>query len=116
MTCTDQSTGDTVNVAVKRGDTLRLRVELSDKSGQPIDVTGWGWRCQLRAADDTLAGDIDVAVLDAPKGALELSIDHLDTAALALADYRFDLEATDVASDVRTVLTGALRVQADVTR
>src|SRR3954468_22535436 len=116
MTCNDVTTGGTVAVVVKRGDTMRLRVELSDKDGAPVDVTGWSWRCQLRAANDTVAGDITVTVTDAPQGVLELSIDAADTALLALADYRFDVEATDLAADVRTVLDGAVRISADVTR
>jgi hypothetical protein len=116
--CTSTTTGSTdeVLVAIWRGDTLRLTVTLADEDKQPVNVTGWGWLCQLRTADDVVAGELDVLPLNLPGGRLELFMDQLDTAQLAVADYRFDLQATDAASDVRTILHGQLRVRADVSR
>lgn len=115
--CVSTATGtDEVLVGIYRGDTLRLTTTLTGAADAPVDVTGWGWRCQLRKADDTLAGDLAVNVVDAPGGRLELYMDQLDTAQLDLADYVFDVEATDVGANVRTLLTGKLRIRGDVTR
>lgn len=105
----------TINVSVVRGDTLRLRVDLADDSGQPVDVTGWSWLSQVRAAPDSIPlVPVTVEVLDAPGGVLELSIDDEVTAGMQPADYVWDLQATDEADDVRTIISGGLRVRSDV--
>jgi hypothetical protein len=105
----------TVNVSVTRGDTLRLRVDLTGTADAPVDVTGWSWLAQVRAAPDQMPLIvIDVLVVDAPTGVLELSIDDEVTAGMQPADYVWDLQATDQADDVRTVLDGGLRIRADV--
>lgn len=116
MTCT-QSTSNTVAVAIHRGDTMRLGVTLADDAGAPVDVTGWSWLSQLRTdPDDVTLVAVEVAVVDAPGGRLELSLAPELTAALPTRDFSWDLQATDVEGDVRTVLTGQLRVREDVSR
>lgn len=116
MTCT-QSTDNTVAVAITRGDTMRLRVTLTDADDAPVDVTGWSWQCQLRIdPDDDALVTIMVEVVDGVGGRLELSLAPDLTAALPVRDFVWDLEARDGNDDVRTVLTGQLRVREDVSR
>lgn len=112
MSCDETNTGG-VYVAVTRGDTLRLTVDLDASSGE-VDVTDWLWLCQLRTAGGTLAGPMTVEVVEASKGVLELSLTAAQTAALAVADYDWDLQATDTDANVRTLVSGKLRVRADV--
>jgi hypothetical protein len=115
--CTSTTTGSSeeVLVAIYRGDTLRLAVTLTDEAGAPVNITAWTWKAQLRTADDTLAGELEVLTLNL-NGRLELHLDEAATALLAVADYSWDLEAHDATGDTRTLLHGQLRVRADVSR
>jgi hypothetical protein len=113
MSGCEESNSDAVNVAIIRGDTLRLAVDLDAESGD-IDVTGWSFLCQLRDAAGGVAATMSTEVLDALKGILQLSLTPGQTGALAPADYAWDLQAQDTAADVRTLVAGKLRVRADV--
>jgi hypothetical protein len=112
-TDTDQ---DVVYVNQLRGDSFRLLVELADPNRNPVDVTGWGWRCQLRDTTDTVVADIVVDPTDAPIGVLHLTMTGQVTAGLPLGDYAFDLEGTDLTETMKTFVTGRVRVREDVTR
>lgn len=112
MSCDETNTGE-VYVAVTRGDTLRLTVDLDAESGE-VDITGWSWLCQIKDASGTLAASMTVEPVDPTKGVLELSLSAPETSTIAPADYDWDLQATDGGGDVRTLLTGHLRVREDV--
>ena len=117
MTCTTTGTSNQIAVSLKRGDTMRLLVELLDDTGAPVDVTGWSWLSQLRITpDDTDSVVIAVTVPDPPGGSVQLELDPAVTAALPIADYVFDLEATDGGGAVKTLIDGQLRVREDVSR
>jgi hypothetical protein len=112
MNCNESSTGE-VYVSVTRGDTMRLIVDLGAGSGE-IDVTGWSWLCQVRDAEGALVETMTVEVVEAGKGVLELMLSAEQTATMQAQDYVWDLQATDAASDVRTLVRGQLRVREDV--
>ena len=113
MNSCGETNSDTVNVAITRGDTLRLGVDLGAESGD-IDVTGWSFLCQLRDVGGGVAASMSIEVVDPVKGVLELSLAPAQTGALAPADYAWDLQAQDASANVRTLVDGKLRVRADV--
>jgi hypothetical protein len=116
MSCIDASTSQEVLAGLYRGDSFSLRVRLDDVTGQPVDVTGWSWLCQLRSPLDALIGTLDVDTSKAGSGELRLSLAPEVTASLVPGDLVWDLQASDVTGGVRTVLTGKLRIRADVSR
>lgn len=113
--CGTEADEDVVYVNQLRGDTFRLLVELADPSRNPVDVTGWTWRCDLADAAGVVA-TIDVNTTDALIGVLQLTMTGETTAGLALGDYAFDLEGTDTDTVTKTFVTGRLRLREDVTR
>lgn len=115
MSC-EQQDANTVHIAIKRGDTLRLIVDLDGLDTTDVDITGWVWLCQLRDSADALVTSLSVTVTDPAKGVLELGLSSVETAALTVADYSFDLQATDTTPDVRTLLYAQLRIRSDVSR
>ena len=116
MSChTDTETG-IVYVSQLRGDSFLLTVELSDASRSPVDATGWTWRSDLRDAADLEVATIEVGTADASIGVVTMTMPAATTEALDLGDYSWDLESTDLTPEVRTLVTGKLRLRADVTR
>jgi hypothetical protein len=112
---TTASSGDVVLVDAFRGDTIKLQVELFGATGG-VGVAGWTWAAQVRTADDVLVTEMAVEVLDEAKGVLELSLSSETTAAMEAGDTSFDLEATDVGGDVRTLFAGRMRIRPDFSR
>lgn len=113
--CDPVTGSDTVYVNQVRGDTFHLMVELADGNRNPVDVTGWTWRCDLADAAGVVAA-VDVDTADAVIGVLQLAMTAATTAGLALGDYAFDLEATDPTPNTRTLVAGRVRVREDVTQ
>jgi hypothetical protein len=108
----------------RRGDSLRFYVDFYEDSAQavPIDISGFSYRAQIRArANDT-----------EPLAVMNVSHDYSSVHRLwvelpaavseSLAPtrpgggYQWDLEQTDEAGYVVTVLAGTVFVTADVTR
>lgn len=112
MSC---DTDETVYVAIYRGDSLLLAVDL-DAAGGEVDSTGWTFLCQLRDAADALVVPLTCTPTTPATGGLTLSLTPAQTAALAPADYRWDLQATDLLTNERTLAVGQLRVREDVSR
>jgi hypothetical protein len=102
-----------VYVSVTQGDTLRLSVDLNGSTGD-VDITGWTWRATVRHPDGTTATPMTTEVTDAAAGILEISLSPEQTSGLGVADYDWDVEATDTFDDVRTLVVGRLRVREDV--
>ena len=112
MSC--ETIDETVYVSVRQGDSLLLGVDLDGATGEcrhhrlALGVPasrrrGWGLR-RIMTPTPT----------DLPAGLLELSLSPEQTAALAPADYDWDLQAADLNLDVRTLVVGRLRVREQV--
>lgn len=112
MSC---DTDETVYVAIYRGDTLALAVDL-DAAGGEVDTTGWSFLCQLRDADGGLVATLTATSTAPETGGLELGLTAEETGLLAPADYVWDLQATDALGSERTLAEGQLRVREDVSR
>src|SRR4051794_37521134 len=115
MTC-ETTTDSTVYVSAFRGDDIDLDVALFGATAAPLDVTGWSWAAQLRDAAGALVAAWTVLVTDPPAGELSLMLTAAQTTGLALADYDWDLQATDTGGGVKTLVVGRLRLKEDQTR
>jgi len=85
----------------------------------PFDLTGYTARAQIRrdVADralDVLA-EITIGVVDAAGGLLSLDLDHTVTATLS-GHLLWDLQLTDAAGEITTILAGGVNVTSEVTR
>ena len=117
MTCETTTGADsTVYVSAYRGDDINLDVALFGADEQPLDITGWTWAAQLRDSAGGLVADWTVLVTDAAAGELSLTLASATTTGLALADYDWDLQATDAVGGVKTLIVGRLRIKEDQTR
>jgi hypothetical protein len=114
MSCGTESS-NVVHVSRHRGDSLRLTVDLGGEGGSEIDASGWLWLAQVRK-DGVLMQTMEVTPIDPIKGVIEVGLTSAQTTAMAVDDYDFDVQCTDQAADVRTIVTGRLRIKEDVSR
>lgn len=106
------------DLSIVRGDDYRVVITLS-VDGLPFDLTGYTAAAQIRAStagSAPLIADF-VATVETPEtdGIITLELDH-DTTALFTVNGVWDLQITDGADWVSTVVSGAVTVVPDVTR
>ena len=114
MSCGTEST-NVIHVSRHRGDSLRLTLDMGGEGGAEIDASGWLWLAQVRK-DGTLVQTMSVTPIDPIKGVVEVGLTAAQTTAMPVDDFDFDVQATDAAADVRTLITGRLRIKEDVSR
>jgi hypothetical protein len=98
--------------------------DLPETPGDPVDLTGWSARMQLRVevdADDValeLTTDNGRITLGGPDGDITLRVAaaDLERGAIEAGSYRYDLELVDPAGDVTRLIEGKFRIRAEVTR
>lgn len=105
-----------------RGDTQRYKLTLKDATtGSPIDITGatiW-FTMKPAISDDDTNAIIQKQVTthtDAVNGITEVVLTNADTQNLSLGTYYYDFQYVAANGDVKTILTGKVKVLGDVTR
>ncbi|MBN2691740.1 MAG: hypothetical protein JXR43_07780 [Burkholderiaceae bacterium] len=105
-------------VKLFRGDTWTRAWRMEDAACAPIDLTGASARLQLRDSAGALALDATTdngrLRLTALEGRIDLLVPYADTALLAAATYRFDLEVTHASGIRRTYEQDSLVILEDV--
>ena len=108
-----------------RGVTLTMVITYQNSGGEPIDITGYSAKSQIRAraggydepplAEITEAGGI---VIDGPAGQLTLTFDSDKTgpALDSLKKAAWDVEITSPGGVVTTLAYGTITLISDVTR
>lgn len=100
----------------RRGDTASIVVPVINQSGNPVDVSGWTFTCQLRADPDAAAvlAAATVDMSDAATGRFTVTVGAATTAGLPDTAV-YDVQC-DNGSTVRTWFGGPVVVERDVTR
>jgi len=118
----------THDIAVQAGATWRETITYKDKtSGNPIDLTGWSARMQLRERTDGSIVELDITTangrieVDGPDGVIRIHVLAEDTTPLAKnnarTNYVYGLELFNGdPEDVISLLTGAVTVYPEVVR
>ena len=110
-------TPGTYNLNLYRGDSYSWRFQLwhDDAKTQPVDLTGSTAAAEIR---DRSAGTnivaLDAVITDAPAGIIDVAFP-----ATLWADNppagKWDLELTDSAGNVNTIVAGAVKITGDIT-
>lgn len=104
-------------VTLKRGDTLRLR-NTYERSGTPVDITGYTISSQVRTRHDQKIADLTVAI-EADQatypGRFFITATNTETAAWAPNTYDCDIQIADVDGVTRSTKTFPFVVVQDVT-
>lgn len=119
--------GETLDLDLKQGATLRVRHTVTNADATPYDLTGATLRGQVRkeALSTTVAAAFATQVVaPATDGVYDFWLTDEQTAAITCGEkpsnpesqYVYDIEIEDAAGDVRCVLEGKISVIAGVTR
>lgn len=100
------------DIALTRGDTLFLTVDLTDSDGDKYspregDVLRFAMKKRISSAELVILKDI-------PVDTLTFEIEPSDTKELMYGSYVYDIELTDAEGHVTTVIMGKFKVTEEV--
>lgn len=111
------------NIVADQGATFTRTVTWLDANSQPVDLTGYSARMQVRqryvststvlSLTSTPAAGI---TLGTTNGQITIQVSATSTAAVAAGEYRYDLELVSGSGVVTRLLMGSFTVRAEVTR
>ena len=105
------------DISIYQGDTFKFDLVLKDTNGVALDITGWTGLAQIKKVSDSSAAEtptISVAV-GTTDGKITASISNTGTSALQEAtEYKYDIQLTDLAGNVRTFIGGVITITEDV--
>jgi len=110
------------NITHRQGDTFNLALVYSDSAGDPINLTGFTAKCQLRAnaSSDTAVLTATTSdgtlVITGAQGRIAFAISATAMGAIAAGTYVYDLEIESSGGVVTTILTGTFTITPEVTR
>ena len=115
-----------LDIYIEQGTTWSIDLTIQQSNGQPMDLTGYTGRCQIRssAISQTILASPAVTVTDAKNGKLTISLTADETAAIpvngysysSVSQYVYDLELVDGMGRVMRLLNGYARISPEVTR
>jgi hypothetical protein len=112
----------THNITIEQGATFlrSLLYKEAGDAGDPIDLTDWTARAQMRpSADSSTSYDFECVIADDPTtGVITWSMSAEDTAAIVPMDsgFVYDLEIEHTDGTVRRLLQGTVTLSAEVTK
>lgn len=115
------ATAGTFDIEWHQGDTFSLLLTWRDVNQDPIDLTGYTARMQLRTSFDAEEASLELTTendrisLGGSNGEIQLTVDAETMADMDTGSYKYDLEMV-VGATVRKILKGKFKVLAEVTR
>jgi hypothetical protein len=112
-------------ILVEQGSTWRVVLTVYDEDGDPVDLTGYTARMQVREAVDSLSpvfslttpeGSPGGITITGPAGQVELLIPDETSTAWTWTFGVYDLELVSPDGDVDRLLKGEFEVDREVTR
>lgn len=108
---------DFVELYIDAGSTFSSDVTVNDANGQPINLTNFQARAQLRKSYySTTATNFVVTKISANSGILNMSISAANTANIRPGRYVYDVEIEDASNVVTRIFEGIVVVSPNVTR
>ena len=111
---------DINNFVTYRGDDLSFKLNFNDTDGDPIDITSWLIFFTLKLdKDDSDSEAVYTKTVEAPSGSSDgiiiVSIPGSDLSTL-VGPYYYDFQFIDATGNVRTITSGAITFNKDITR
>jgi len=111
----------TYDFTIERGTTHRRTIKLEDAANQPVDLTGYDARLQIRNRSNVseLGIALDVAgggiTIGGAAGTIDLYISDADTSALSISSGVYALELIDAEYNVSRLLQGTVKISGELT-
>lgn len=111
---------DANNFTTYRGDDLSFKLNFADTDGVAIDITGWLIFFTLKVSkDDSDSEAVYSKTEEAPSGSTDgtiiISVPGSDLNTL-VGPYYYDFQFIDDSGNIRTITSGAITFEKDVTR
>lgn len=104
------------NITVDQGTTFSTTITLTDDNGDPIDLTGYTGRSQMRK-HYTSSNSVSFTVsLGGTNGVVSLGLTSTQTANLIPGRYVYDVEVVSSANVVSRIVEGIVTITPEVTR
>ena len=104
------------NITVDQGTTFSTTISLTDDNGDPIDLTGYTGRSQMRKHYTSSNSQSFSVSLSNTEGTVALSLTAAQTANLTAGRYVYDVEVVSAANVVSRIIEGIVTVTPEVTR
>lgn len=102
------------NITIDQGSTFSSGIDLLDDNDEPVDVSSYTARGQIRKHYSSSNAVSFTTTLS--NGSLVISLTATQTAAMSAGRYVYDLELVDPANTVMRILEGIVTVTPEVTR
>ena len=103
-----------------RGDTKSINLTVTDDDGVAVDLTGAEvWLTLKSAVTEADPGVLQKKVTSHTtplEGKTSITIDPADTDSVSPDDYLYDIQLKQAAGTISTLLQGAFKIRADITR
>ena len=112
----------TYNIVCDQGATFDRTLTWKDNNGNPVDLTGYTARMQVRSVVDSSVVLLSLTtansriVLGGVAGTVQLTVDPTVMAAVAGGQYVYDLELVSAGGSVSRLVMGTFTVRDEVTR
>lgn len=108
------------HVIIQQGTTWAMEWTVTDDTDQPLDVTGWGVKSQIRAtpeAETVLHEWSNVAGNAVPgNGSVMITVSPATSSAWTWRSGVFDIELTNLSGQVARLDEGTVEVSPEITR
>lgn len=110
----------TKNLTIEQKATFRKKMTYRDKFKKPINLTGYGARLQIRAADGSLIADLSTQngkiILGGAAGTIELVLTAAETTVMTFATALYDLKLIAPNGDEIRMLQGKVTLSVGQTQ
>lgn len=103
------------NLTIDQGSDYSITVDLVSANGDPMNLSGYTGRSQLRKHPDSVNSK-EFTVEVANSGSIILSMDSVYTANITAGRYMYDAEIVSSANVVTRVIQGIVTVTPEITR
>lgn len=104
------------NITIDQGTTFSTTISLTDDNGEPINLTGYSGRSQMRKHYTSSNSQSFTVTLGELTGVVELGLTATQTANLVPGRYVYDVEVISGANVVSRIIEGIVTVTPEVTR
>lgn len=105
------------NLYIDAGADYSIIVTANQSNGDPLNLTGYTVRSQIRKSyASSTAYDFTATVFAATSGKIRLSLTNAQTSAIKPGRYLYDVEITSSANEKRRVLEGIIIVTPEITQ
>jgi hypothetical protein len=106
------------NLTIDQGSTFSVEIDVTDSSGDPLNLTGYTVAGQIRKTySSSTSINFTASVYSAIGGTVKIELSAVTTNAMKAGRYVYDVEITQTSSgDITRIVEGQLEVKPGVTK